>query len=70
MPKMKTHKSGRKRYKLTGAGKLMRNRAGRSHLNQKKSSQRKRRLDNEAVVAAGDVAKIRLELPYMEYARR
>ena len=44
MPKMKTRKSVAKRFKKTGSGKLMHARAGGSHLNTRKSSNRKRRL--------------------------
>ncbi|MEZ4726863.1 MAG: 50S ribosomal protein L35 [Caldilineaceae bacterium] len=38
MPKMKTHKGTAKRFRLTKNGKLMRMRAGRTHLRRKKSS--------------------------------
>ena len=37
MPKIKTHKSTSKRFRLTGSGKLMRTRLGKSHLRRKKS---------------------------------
>ncbi|MEZ4862553.1 MAG: 50S ribosomal protein L35 [Caldilineaceae bacterium] len=38
MPKMKTHKGAAKRFRITKNGKLMRMRAGRSHLRRKKNS--------------------------------
>ena len=38
MPKMKTHKGTAKRFRLTKKGKLMRMKAGRSHLRRKKNS--------------------------------
>jgi len=38
MPKLKTHKGTAKRFRLTKNGKLMRMRAGRTHLRRKKSS--------------------------------
>jgi len=38
MPKMKTHKGTAKRFRLTKRGKLMRMKAGRTHLRRKKSS--------------------------------
>jgi large subunit ribosomal protein L35 len=44
MPKMKSHKGARKRFKITGSGKVKRNRAFHSHILTKKSSKRKRRL--------------------------
>jgi large subunit ribosomal protein L35 len=57
MPKMKTHSGAKKRFKVTGSGKLMHRRAGRNHLLEHKSSRRTRRLDNEAVMAPGDTKK-------------
>jgi len=44
MPKMKTHKGAKKRFKITGSGKVKRMRAFKSHILTKKSSKRKRRL--------------------------
>jgi large subunit ribosomal protein L35 len=38
MPKMKTHKGTAKRFRLTKRGKLMRMKAGRTHLRRKKTS--------------------------------
>ncbi len=54
MPKMKTARGAAKRIKVTGTGKLRRRRAVRSHLLEKKSSTRTRRLGREADVAPGD----------------
>ena len=44
MPKMKTHKGAKKRFKITGSGKVKRMRAFKSHILTKKSPKRKRRL--------------------------
>ena len=44
MPKMKSHKGARKRFKVTGSGKIKRMRAFKSHILTKKTSKRKRRL--------------------------
>lgn len=44
MPKMKTHKGSKKRMKVTGRGKLMRRKAGTSHLMSRMSKKRKRKL--------------------------
>jgi large subunit ribosomal protein L35 len=44
MPKMKTHKGAKKRFKLTASGKVRRLRAFKSHILTKKSAKRKRRL--------------------------
>lgn len=53
MPKMKTKKSVKKKFKVTGTGKLMMNHAGRRHILTKKSSKRKRHLKKESVVNKG-----------------
>jgi len=52
MPKMKTHSGAKKRFKVTGTGKIMRERAGKRHLLEGKSSRRTRRLSGD--VAAND----------------
>ena len=44
MPKMKTHKGAAKRFKVTGGGKIMREKAFKSHILTKKDAKRKRRL--------------------------
>jgi large subunit ribosomal protein L35 len=54
MPKMKTDRGAAKRFKVTGTGKLLRRRAFRSHLLEKKSSTRTRRLAREVEVAPAD----------------
>ncbi|MFN8614343.1 MAG: 50S ribosomal protein L35 [Vampirovibrionales bacterium] len=69
MPKMKTHRSAQKRYKVTGTGKITRGRSGRSHLNVTFSSSRKRRLDSCVVVDEGAEKKLALQLPYRKYCR-
>ena len=59
MPKMKTHRGAAKRFKVTGSGRILRRKAFRSHLLEKKSSRRTRRLAREAEVAGGDRAQVR-----------
>lgn len=54
MPKMKTNKTAAKRFKKTGSGKLRRRQANRSHILEKKTSARKRRLDGSVDVHTGD----------------
>jgi large subunit ribosomal protein L35 len=44
MPKMKTHKASKKRFRVTATGKLKRSQAGKRHLNSHKSGSRKRHL--------------------------
>jgi len=59
MPKMKTHRGAAKRFKVTGSGKLMRRKAFRNHILEKKTSKRKRRLGREAEVTGGDRDQVR-----------
>ena len=44
MPKQKTHKASKKRFRVSATGKLMRSQAGKKHLNSPKASKRKRQL--------------------------
>lgn len=69
MPKMKTHKSSRKRFKVTGTGKILFEPAFRGHLNATKSSKRKRRLDRMAEVSTANLNKLSLTLPYLKHGR-
>jgi large subunit ribosomal protein L35 len=58
MPKMKTHSGAKKRFRVTGTGKIMRRQAGKMHLNEHKSSRRTRRLTGDVELAGkGDVRK-------------
>lgn len=57
MPKMKTHSGAKKRFRVTGSGKLVHRRANRNHLLEHKSSRRTRRLDNEAIMSPADTKK-------------
>ena len=59
MPKMKTDRGAAKRFKVTGTGKLRRRQAFRSHILEKKSSTRTRRLGHEVDVAPGDVKAVK-----------
>jgi large subunit ribosomal protein L35 len=54
MPKQKTHRGAAKRFIRTGSGKIRRRKQLRSHLLEKKSSTRKRRLGRPAEVTGGD----------------
>ena len=56
MPKMKTNKSAKKRFKVTANGKVKRARAGKRHLNSGKTGKRKRQLRGHAV-ETGVIAK-------------
>jgi large subunit ribosomal protein L35 len=54
MPKMKTHRGSAKRFRVTGSGKIMRAKAYKSHILEKKSQKRKRNFRHESEVAASD----------------
>lgn len=54
MPKMKTHKGTKKRFRVTGSGKIMRGKAFKSHILTKKSQKRKRNFRKETVVSPAD----------------
>ncbi len=69
MPKMKTHRSAAKRYKVTASGKILRRQAGKGHLLAHKSMARKKRLSGMVEVFEGNVALITKELPYIKYSR-
>jgi large subunit ribosomal protein L35 len=51
MPKMKTHRGAAKRFKLTGTGKIRRNRAYKSHIMTGKPAKRTRRLRTSTLVS-------------------
>jgi len=59
MPKAKTHSGASKRFRLTGTGKIMRQKANRRHLLEHKSSRRTRRLEGRTTVATPDAKRIR-----------
>ena len=59
MPKQKTHSGVKKRFKLTGTGKLLRRRAMKSHLLEKKSPKRKRSFRRDREVHGTDTRAIK-----------
>jgi large subunit ribosomal protein L35 len=59
MPKQKTHSGAKKRFKLTGSGKVMKQGAGMRHNLEKKSSKTTRRLNTEVVLAPQDAKTIK-----------
>ena len=58
MPKMKTHKGAKKRFKVTGTGKVKRLRAYKSHILTKKDPKRKRRLRQATTIGTNGEAKV------------
>jgi large subunit ribosomal protein L35 len=59
MPKNKTHSGASKRFRLTGTGKIVRQRANRQHNFEHKPTTQTRRLDGRVVVSNSDARKIR-----------
>ena len=62
MPKMKTHSGAKKRFKLTATGKVRGRSAFSSHILEKKSPKRKRRLAAPAVIAKHDEERVKILL--------
>lgn len=65
MPKIKTNRAAAKRFKVTGSGKLKRNKAYRRHILTKKSPKTKRNLRQPAMVDATNVKNMKKILPYV-----
>jgi len=65
MPKIKTNRSAAKRFKVTGTGKLVRNKAYKRHILTKKSTKRKRNLRQSAITDATNVKNMKKITPYL-----
>ena len=59
MPKQKTHSGSKKRFKVTGSGKIIRGQTGMRHNFERKASTLTRRLTGEVEVAPADVKRIK-----------
>jgi large subunit ribosomal protein L35 len=59
MPKQKTHSGSKKRFKVTGTGKIMKQQAGMRHNLEVKSSKRKARLNEDQVLSKGDAKNVK-----------
>ena len=64
MPKLKTHKGAKSRFHITGSGKIMRVKGGKSHLRRKKPARTKRLYDDMIHVQPADKVRINRLLPY------
>ena len=62
MPKVKTKSSAKKRFKLTGSGKIKRKHAFKSHILTKKAKKQKRNLTKFTTVDKSDEPNIKLQL--------
>jgi len=59
MPKMKTHSSAKKRFKVTGSGKIKKAGAFTSHMMRNKSKKAKLRLRHGSILAKGDANRVK-----------
>lgn len=59
MPKMKSNRAAKKRFHLTGSGKIKRNKAYANHILTKKSAKRKRNLRKSGLVHASDSKRVK-----------
>jgi large subunit ribosomal protein L35 len=64
MPKLKTHKSAESRFHVTGSGKIMRTKGGKSHLRRRKSDSAKRLFDEMISVHKADLPGVKRQVPY------
>lgn len=64
MPKLKTHKGAKRRFRITGTGKLTRHKSGRRHLLNGKPGKKIRHLRRPTNVASVFVKKLHQLLPY------
>ena len=62
MPKMRSHSGTKKRFKISGTGKVMRGRPGSSHLAPGKTQKRIRHLRKESTVSQADLGRIRQQI--------
>lgn len=65
MPKMKSNSGAKKRFKVTGTGKVVRRKAYASHLLSCKSRKRKRNLRKSTLLDSANRAGIKRMLPYL-----
>ena len=65
--KLKTYKAASKRFRVTGTGKIVRTKGGKSHLRRRKSKRTKRLFSEMIVVTApGDIRRIKRLAPYLK----
>jgi large subunit ribosomal protein L35 len=64
MPKMKSNSGAKKRFKVTGSGKIKRKKAFKRHILTKKSSKTKRQLGKDTLVDETNEKSIKRQIPY------
>jgi len=64
MPKLKTHKGAKSRFHITGTGKILRTKGGKSHFRIRKAKRTKRLYDEKIPLHAADRTRIQRLIPY------
>ena len=64
MPKLKTHKGAKSRFHITGTGKILRAKCGKSHFRRRKAPRTKRLYDGMVAVSPVDAPRLRRLMPY------
>ncbi|HEY77621.1 MAG TPA: 50S ribosomal protein L35 [Dehalococcoidia bacterium] len=64
MPKIKTHKGAMSRFHITGSGKIMRVKIGKSHLRRRKPKRTRRLFDETIPISGSDRTRIKRLIPY------
>ena len=64
MPKLKTHKGAKRRFHITGTGKILRVKVGKSHFRRRKARRVKGLFDEMVPLDKADVARIKRVIPY------
>ena len=64
MPKIKTHKGAQSRFHITGSGKIMRTKGGKSHFRLRKAKRAKRLYDETIPISPSDRVRIKRLIPY------
>ena len=64
MPKIKTHKGAQSRFHVTGTGKILRTKRGKSHLRRRKAKRVKRLFDEKIALHPADRKRIKRLIPY------
>ena len=63
MPKLKTHKGAKSRFKVTGTGKILRAKCGKSHFRRRKEPRTKRLYSGMVAVSSADAPRLRRLMP-------
>lgn len=64
MPKLKTHKGAKSRFHVTGTGKILRTKGGKSHFRIRKAKRTKRLYDEKLPLSPSDRIRISRLIPY------